>query len=221
EGTFMVKDIVPDAGSSVPEELRVIEGALLFSAWSSEHGREPWASDGTEASTVRIQDIALGWLSSSPSEFTIAGPNVYFYAGDGTHGFELWALPRAELAALVSPSLYFHTLAPCRVLDSRSGPPIPLGAPTIVPFHGHCGIPPTARAVAANFTVVEPTAAGELLAGPAGAASTATVVGFRAGQVRAGNAVVQLATDGSGRLAVGASPDLAAHLVIDVAGYFE
>ncbi|HEX9667936.1 MAG TPA: ELWxxDGT repeat protein, partial [Thermoanaerobaculia bacterium] len=221
EGTFQVKDIAPGPGSSVPEDLRVIDGALLFSAWDPARGRELWATDGTEATTARIQDTAPGWLSSSPSELTLAGPNIYFYANDTVHGFELWALPRAALAERVSASLYFHTLTPCRALDTRSGPPVALGAPMLIPVHDRCGIPPTARAIAANFTVVAPTAAGELSVGPGGRSSVATVVAFRAGQVRSGNAVVRLATDGSGRLAVAASQDLAAHLVVDVYGYFE
>lgn len=221
EGTFRVKDIAPGPGSSVPEELRVLDGVLLFSAWDPAHGRELWASDGTEGSTVFVQDIAPEWVSSSPSELTLSGPNIYFYANDAVHGFELWALPRAALAERVSAGLYFHTLTPCRVLDSRSGPPVALGAPILIAVHDRCGIPATARAIAANFTVVAPTAAGELSVNPGGSASGATVVAFGAGQVRAGSTVARLATDGSGRVAVAASQDLAAHLLLDVSGWFE
>jgi hypothetical protein len=86
---------------------------------------------------------------------------------------------------------------------------------------GHCGIPPGAKAVAANFTVVGPGAAGELWVGPHSAGPFSTAVGFGAGQVRAGNAIVRLATDGSGGMALTASTALATDLVIDVSGYFE
>src|SRR5262249_8103078 len=64
------------------------------------------------------------------------------------------------------PVTSFYTLAPCRVVDTR-GAPGPMGGPALVAngertfvIAGQCGIPATARVVAFNFTVTEPTALG-------------------------------------------------------------
>jgi ELWxxDGT repeat protein len=94
-----VADLVPGAGSSLPQQLATLGHLLLFSAWDEAHGREPWKSDGTAAGTVRIQDVGPGALSSSPVQFTSSFPNVYFGATDGTHGFEPWVLPRTALGS--------------------------------------------------------------------------------------------------------------------------
>jgi ELWxxDGT repeat protein len=79
--------------------LTVVGHKLVFSAFDETHGVEVWTSDGTEAGTARLDDIAPGALPSSPSGFTPAGPRVYFAANDSTAGFETWVLPRAVLGS--------------------------------------------------------------------------------------------------------------------------
>jgi hypothetical protein len=124
----------------------------------------------------------------------------------------------------------FSTLTPCRAVDTRnvSGP---LGGP---PFQANgvrsfdllqsgCGVPPTAKAVSANLAVVSPTATGALHAYPGdlGAAPSATAISFSSRTTRANNAILRLATDGSGTVAILNDSGGALDLVIDINGYFE
>jgi hypothetical protein len=124
------------------------------------------------------------------------------------------------------PAFYF-TMAPCRAYDSRTaGAPLPAGLRAELDLRAGCpAIPPTAIAVAANATVVQPTSFGSLSFLPGGCSRSANTntVSFAPGQTRASNAVLALAIDGDGTVA--AIPNLSAgssaHVVIDVSGYFD
>lgn len=127
-------------------------------------------------------------------------------------------------AAAASGPLDFYTLAPCRLADTRDpvgprgGPALAAGARRALPVAGVCGVPAEARAVSLNLTVVNPAAGGHLtLFGSVLPPATSTL-NFAPGQTRANNAVVGLAADGS--LAVVCGSLGAAHLVLDVNGYF-
>jgi ELWxxDGT repeat protein len=222
QGTRLVEDIVPGSGSSVPEQLFAVDGVLLFSAHDPAHGRELWVSNGNAVSTALLQDISPGVTPSSPVGFATSGANVLFAANDGTTGFEPWALSRDALAAALP--LGFHTLQPCRIFDSRSGPPLAGEAELAIAATGTCGIPSWARAVAANLTVLGPTAAGEIrVKAGVSLAADASVISFAAGQSRAGNVVAGVTVDGTGVVRVQpAVPGPGTfHLIVDVAGYFE
>jgi hypothetical protein len=118
------------------------------------------------------------------------------------------------------------TVPPCRVFDSRSGDPLTVGF-QVLQVAGRCGIPVRARAVSANLTVVGAQVAGYLTvyAGDSVLPFTPTI-NFNAGQVRANNAVVQLAGDGTGTVtvyygAVGPGALTATvDLILDVNGFF-
>jgi hypothetical protein len=121
------------------------------------------------------------------------------------------------------------TLTPCRAIDTRNAAG-PLGGPQLQPnglrsfnLVSVCGIPSTAKAVSANITVVQPTASGALhvYPGDLGATPSATAISFASGKTRANNAVLRLATDGSGTVNVMCESGGAVDLVIDVNGYFE
>lgn len=120
----------------------------------------------------------------------------------------------------------FFTLPPCRLADTRTSGqgPVVSGITEAWPLHTSCGIPSTARAVSLNLTIVAPTDAGflTLLAGDQPLPATSTI-NFRAGQVRANNAVIPLAANGDGTLGVFASigGNGSVHVVLDVNGYFE
>jgi endonuclease I len=117
-----------------------------------------------------------------------------------------------------------YTVAPCRVLDTRNDSAMTDGVPREVSFHGTCGIPTTARALAANVTATQPTLPGYVSVYPADAASTAaSVVHFGVGRTRASATVIKLSDDGTGRARLEATVPTGGttHVIVDVSGYFD
>lgn len=60
----------------------VVGSSLYFSAADTSAGIELWKSDGTEAGTVRVKDLAPGLASSVPTSFAALGGRVVFSALD-------------------------------------------------------------------------------------------------------------------------------------------
>jgi hypothetical protein len=131
-------------------------------------------------------------------------------------------------AAPVRPTS-LSLLTPCRLLDTRAstgflgGPALVANAPRLFPVGGVCGIPATARAIAANVTVSDPTSDGLLRihASDIGAPD-ATVINFRARQTRANNATIALGPDAefTVRFETAASAGQV-HVIVDVVGWYE
>jgi hypothetical protein len=125
------------------------------------------------------------------------------------------------------PASSFHTLAPCRIVDTRNSPG-PLGGPALVagasrnfPVAGVCGVSPTAKAVSVNLTVVLPTTSGYLTLYPSGlSVPLASTINFRTGIVRANNAVLPLGVSGQIAVFCGMSSG-STDFLLDVTGYFE
>ena len=121
----------------------------------------------------------------------------------------------------------FYTLTPCRLLDTRNandpnGPSINAGEYRSPVLAGNCGIPATAKAVALNVTIVNPSASGFLSVYPAVDAPPSTsTINFSQGQVRANNAVVALDPAGGVTVYCGISGAGAVDYIIDVNGYFQ
>jgi hypothetical protein len=120
----------------------------------------------------------------------------------------------------------FYTLAPCRVLDTRAGAPLASNAQVVIPVAGaaSCGIPASARAVAVNVTVVSPSTTGNVALYPGNyPRPPVSTINFAAGQTRANNAILALASDDTGSLAATASVGTngTVHLIVDVDGYFQ
>ena len=65
-------------------------------AGGTDAGVELWRSDGTEAGTYRLKDVAPGPASSDPAWFEVLDGKVYFAASDGAAGRELWATDGTE-----------------------------------------------------------------------------------------------------------------------------
>jgi len=117
----------------------------------------------------------------------------------------------------------YFTVTPCRAADTRSGAPLQDGTPQTFALHGVCGIPPTAKTVVLNVTVVTPTGSGDLTIYPSDATPPAfSTMPFPANITRALNVIVALSLDAAGEVAV--QPSVAGngtvHVLIDVMGYF-
>ncbi len=86
QGTRLVKDIWPGADSSSPSGISdapwPIAGSngIFFTASTPQHGRELWYSDGTEAGTVLVVDIAAGSASSNVATIGRLGSGALFGA---------------------------------------------------------------------------------------------------------------------------------------------
>ena len=129
-------------------------------------------------------------------------------------------------AAAPPPATLFHTLAPCRVFDTRNavgpygGPAIAAGSSRSFVIRGRCGVPATAKSIAGNLTITSPTAAGSLRVVPGGTGSTGTTTAsFSAGQTRANNLDVGLGTNGD--ILVDGLANGSVQAIFDVVGWFE
>jgi hypothetical protein len=171
---------------------------------------------GTTSRTVSVpilpdtdseSDETFFLVLSSPSQATILG-------GMGT----------ATILNDDAPS-GFYTVTPCRLLDTREAGAA-VGANQTRNFNaaGVCGIPSTAKALAVNLVSVDPTDLGYFRLYAAGTAAPATsVLNFARGQTRAGNTIVGVGAEGAITvqcvMPIGSTG--AAHLVVDVFGYFQ
>jgi N-acetylneuraminic acid mutarotase len=121
----------------------------------------------------------------------------------------------------------FHTVTPCRVLDTRDvggptlGTPIACGTGrSFAVVGGECGVPSSATAVSLNLTGTGSTAPGNLRLYPAGSAvPPVSALNYVRGITRANNAIAALGADG--RISVLCSPSGSTHVILDVNGYFE
>ncbi|HVG08457.1 MAG TPA: InlB B-repeat-containing protein, partial [Thermoanaerobaculia bacterium] len=131
---------------------------------------------------------------------------------------------RSVTATFDDLGLDFHTVTPCRVIDTRLGAPLTSGVTTIINVSGTCGIPVTAKAVSVNLTAIPGTKSGSMVLFPGDAAVPNTVTtSFNASNNRANNSVMGLATNGDGTLAVRVTITGGGtiNMVLDVNGYFE
>jgi hypothetical protein len=123
-------------------------------------------------------------------------------------------------------AVQFYATAPCRLVDTRAADSPALdaagGPDRAFTLTGACGIPAGATAVAVNVTVLSGAGAGQLAiyAGDGSGPETSTIA-FAASQTRANNAVVALASDGSGTIKVNNTSSAPVDFILDVSGYFE
>ena len=191
-------------------------------------------SDGDSLQASVVSGPASGTLIlQTDGSFTYDPPasstggvvSFVYQAADGNGGTD-----NATVEIQIGIPGRFYTLNPCRAMDTRGGAPI--GGPALahgvartITLHGVCGIPATAKAVSVNVTLVGPDGFGQLQAyrGDAASPSGTTTVAFKPSLNLANNAVLPLATNLNGTLAMlveiptGGDADV----VIDVNGYFE
>jgi Domain of unknown function DUF11 len=127
---------------------------------------------------------------------------------------------------LPAGNLDYHTITPCRLLDTRDylGGSMPLEAGevrSVYLFYGACDVPFTARAVAVNVTVTQPSTAGNLSLYPSGLpVPQVSTLNYAAGQTRGSNALVSLNNDPAFSIRAGQASGTV-HVIVDVFGYFE
>ncbi len=126
----------------------------------------------------------------------------------------------------------FHSLTPCRVVDTRVsgevvgayGPILQSGVERTFPVQSNCGVPVGAKAVTVNVTAVAPTNQGRLTAYPSGIATPGvSTINFPPGTTALANgAIVPLSTQARDFAVM---PFVVSggqvHMVLDVTGYFQ
>jgi len=126
------------------------------------------------------------------------------------------------------PAAAFYTVTPCRLVDTRNpagpqgGPALNAKSDRVFVLAGLCGIPAAARSLALNIAVIQPTSGpGFLTFYPAGTLlPLASTLNYPAGKIRANNAIVPLGPNGDVTVRC-QQPSGAAHVVVDVTGYFQ
>ncbi len=92
-GTLLLKDILPGAAGSEPNDGVVMNDIFYFTAKTTTEGRELWKTDGTAAGTGLVKDINPGPdNSNNPGAYApVANGNYFLFAAKGTSdGIELW-----------------------------------------------------------------------------------------------------------------------------------
>lgn len=88
---YLLKDLDAKTDDSFPSHhITVMNGVAYFAATRAATGRELWRSNGTEAGTYLVKDIAAGSADSAIFDSFAWEDVLYFAADDGIHGQELW-----------------------------------------------------------------------------------------------------------------------------------
>jgi len=100
----VVKDInssLSSSSGSDPGQFAEFQGVAFFTAFAPGLGKELWKSDGTEAGTVLVKDVAPGPAYSYARDLTVVQDTLFFYADDEVHGFELWKSDGTEAGTVL------------------------------------------------------------------------------------------------------------------------
>jgi glucose/arabinose dehydrogenase len=182
-------------------------------------------------------DFCSGNLWGNGQPLTPTLPNLQTFGEDlsgeiylGTGGGALYLLthPGPPPPTPTPAARQFHTLTPCRVVDTRNGtslyggPSLAAGADRTFVFAGQCGIPASAASVTANVVAINPTDGPGFLTFSAGGSPQplASTINYSLGKIRANNAIVPLGPVGEVTVHCGQGTGTA-DLVVDVTGYFQ
>lgn len=231
-----------------PSAPQVLYAAADLGAFKSSDGGETWkpvnlglpdqlffgnyvAIDRSSPSTLYFSPFVGAFRTTDGAEHWSP-----FSEGDLPWGFQTFGLAVSADSKTIYAATYggvywytisaaaFYTLQPCRLVDTRGpadAPPLSADSERTFVLASKCGVPPTAKSVALNITVVQPTATGHLTVYETGTTPPGTFsISFSAGRTRANNAIVRL--DPLGRVTVKFTESSGtAHFLADVSGYFE
>jgi hypothetical protein len=230
-GLYSVRAFAGDCTSPEAATTVVVLGAqtLAVSRIGSGSGSVTSAPEGIACGAgciATFPGLSQVTLTATPD----AGSRFAGWAGGGCFGTEPCTVTMdgaTSISAMFLPSggVGFHTITPCRVVDTRNaagpygGPALSAGAARAFAIAGQCGVPADASAVALNITVVNPSSAGSLTLYPGtGIVPGATTISFVAGRTRANNATVALI---DGFLSVFDHQESGTtDVIIDMSGYY-
>ena len=115
-----------------------------------------------------------------------------------------------------------YLVAPCRLLDTRGGTPVPANGVMNLAVTGNCGVPAGATSLAANVAVVNPVTNGLITIYPGPANSVrplVSTINYTTGRTLANNARITIGPDGTINIFNAASSPV--NFLIDVSGYFK
>jgi hypothetical protein len=202
--------------------------------YSGRANDDPSGTLGSEASLIEGAGSQLAdgrWGSLSSLALDPTDDCTFFYTNEylKSTGSLNWSTRIGSLRFPSCGASDFHTVAPCRIADTRApagpsgGPALAAGTTRSFPIAGLCAIPPDVAAVSVNLTAIQPAATGylTLFPGDAPQAPLASTLNFSAGETRGNNAVVALPLGGAGTIQVRNGPAGSVNLVLDVGGYFK
>lgn len=175
----------------------------------------------TQEANEGFYPFADEWFIDADGSYTVFPSRASDLEPDDFAVMDVWAFDNGLQG-------HFFTIAPCRLLDTRTagdGPALSSEVTRLFALYARCGIPVTAKALALNVMIVQAPKAGHLTLypGDAAAAPMTSTINFGPGQTRSNNALALLASNANGTLAL--RPFLAGggavHVVLDVTGYFE
>ncbi|MFN2384813.1 MAG: IPT/TIG domain-containing protein [Thermoanaerobaculia bacterium] len=206
-----ITSVTPSFGPLAGNSLVTIRGTNFQAGTEVTIGGLP----ATSVTFVDSQTLTARTPPHTPGAKNVVDTNPDLQSGTLSNGFTY------------NTGTRFYTLPPCRVADTRNpngawgGPALAAFSDRIFVMAGRCGIPASARALALNVTVTQPSDLGNLRLYPGDAvASSASAINFRPGQTRANNSIMALSPSGT----LGVRCDQATgtvHAIIDVTGYFE
>lgn len=128
--------------------------------------------------------------------------------------FAAWQPPRT------APASDFYTLAPCRLIDTSTGPPLSGASSRVLKIAGAgCSIPPSAVAVSGNFTVLGQSGQG-ILRIRADVHRGWIEAAFAQDAPRSLHAILALSPEGDLTAVVDGAAGTSVHVQLDVNGYF-
>jgi len=196
---------VTKAGAASSVYLGPAEVAHPSTATFNFNANDNTASGSTIAIDPVLGTMSVTYMAASGTTDLVLDVTGYFVAGSGGDTF--------------------HALTPIRLLDTRTGngatkAKVKANAPITFKLWNR-GVPPTAKAVTGNLTVVNSTIRGAVYIGPDPLKSpTTSTINFAKGQIRANSMTVALSSTGSLSATYLATSGYTIDLVFDVTGYY-
>ena len=207
---FRVVSVSPVAGLTDGGTTVTIRGSQLEAGSTVTVGGVD-ATDVVVASPTRLTAVT-GAHATGLADVTVTVP-----------GPRAATLPQSYFYVPPPTPTDYYTVTPCRLVDTRVAqtPALSASERRVFAVASRCQVPATAKAVALNVTVTGPTAPGHIRLAPGNGLTESSAINFSPGLTRANNAMVLLATDGTGGVSATNGSSGPVHLVLDVSGYFQ